>query len=153
MVSLSTFSERVAFLVRIAVHSRLLSPRALSTTQDFDKAQNVLPLALQSLRESYQFTPQHRMALEKNIELLKQTKKPGSGNELAPLQKELDIVQTVQGKLEAGMSMDQIAMELQAGVARPAASGGRAALGASPRNSSSVGKPVNRKKMRKKKAL
>ena len=91
------------------------------------------------------------MALEKNIALVKQMKKPGSGKDLAPLQKELDIVQTVQAKLEAGMSMDQIAMELQAGVTRPASSGGRAALGSSPRGSTSVGKPVNRKKMRKKK--
>ena len=88
------------------------------------------------------------MALEKNIALVKQMKKPGSGKDLAPLQKELDIVQAVQAKLEAGMSMDQIAMKLQAGV--HTSSGVRAALG-SPRGSTSVGKPVNRKKMRKKK--
>ena len=89
------------------------------------------------------------MALEKNIALVKQMKKPGSGKDLAPLQKELDIVQAVQAKLEAGMSMDQIAMKLQAGV--HTSSGVRAALGSSPRGSTSVGKPVNRKKMRKKK--
>ena len=132
--------------------------------QDTDKAEMVLPLALQTLRNTFQgqggrqrfFMPEYHRVLEKNIELQQKAKTLNASQILGPLQKELSIIKDVKRKLSAGTSVPQLLMELQGGGAHSSGAGASASASAPVVDTRTRAKPkvlkaagVNRKKARK----
>eukprot|EP00937_MAST-01D_sp_MAST-1D-sp2_P001529 g1529.t1 len=113
-----------------------------------NKAEKLLSISLDVIREQYRFSPQHSRALNLMHALFMALKKPK--REIDQLNSELAMVDMITKKMEAGMSMEQIAAELHAANVAPMGQHRTS----QPVRTSSIGSGkrvgVNRKKLRKK---
>jgi len=89
------------------------SPAPPFVAQEFVKAEPMAKMYLAIIRDMLRLTPHHQRSLEMNLALLNLTGR-GQSPEAANLMQEHRGVITVMQKLQAGMSMEQIAAEMQA---------------------------------------
>jgi len=89
------------------------SPAPPFVAQEFVKAEPMAKMYLAIIRDMLRLTPHHQRSLEMNLALLNLTGR-GQSDEAKNLMQEHRGVITVMQKLQAGMSMEQIAAEMQA---------------------------------------